>query len=253
MPACHHGPGVSSPAPTRSSVAEAPRAAFRRGVREGAPFAAASLLLAASFGVLAVDAGFPEIAVIVMSAVVFAGSAQFAAVTIVAAGGGLGAAVVAATLVNSRFLPMGIALGPSLPGGRWWRAAQGQAVVDASWVMAARADGTFDRWNLFGNTGIQYVGWLGGTVLGVAGGSLLGNTDALGFDALYPTFFLVLLIQEMRKGRGRGVAAIGALIALVLIPLTPPGVPVLAASLAALIGLRRNHRTDAPMPDEAPA
>jgi len=236
--------------PLPSATAAAPRAAFRRGVREGAPFAAASLLLAASFGVLAVDAGFPELAVVVMSAIVFAGSAQFAAVTIIAAGGGPGAAALAATLVNSRFLPMGIALGPSLPGGRWRRAAQGQAVVDASWVMAARPDGTFDRHYLFGNTGIQYAGWLGGTVLGVVGGGLLGDTDALGFDALYPTFFLVLLIQEMRKGRGRGVAAAGAAIALVLIPLTPPGVPVLAASLAALIGLRRTHRPVPPSPTE---
>ena len=52
---------------------------------------------------------------------------------------------------------MGAALGPSLPGGALKRAAQGQAVVDASWAMAARGDGTFDRWQLFGATALQYV------------------------------------------------------------------------------------------------
>ena len=37
----------------------------------------------------------------------------------------------------------------------------------------------------------------------------------------------------------RGVAAAGALIALVLVPFTPPGVPVLVASLAAFAGIAR--------------
>ncbi|WP_211241718.1 AzlC family ABC transporter permease [Patulibacter minatonensis] len=220
------------------------RATFRTGLRAGAPFAAASFLLSVSLGALAVDTGFPAVAAIVMSAIVFAGSAQFAAVSIVAAGGGLGSAVVAAVLVNSRFLPMGIALGPSLAGGPVRRGLEGQAVVDASWAMAARPDGTFDRSFLFGSTAIQYVAWLLGTALGALSGGALGDTDRFGLDAVYPTFFLVLLIHELRSGRGRGVAAGGALIALALIPITPPGAPVLAASLAALIGLRT--RGDAP-------
>jgi 4-azaleucine resistance transporter AzlC len=215
------------------------RDAFRRGVRAGVPFAAASGLVALSFGTLAVDIGFPVVAAIAMSAIVFAGSAQFAALTIVASGGGLGAAVVAALLVNSRFLPMGIALAPSLPGGPLARAAQGQAIVDASWAMAARPDGSFDRSFLFGATAIQYATWTAGTALGAFGGGLLGDTDRFGFDAIFPTFFLVLLIHELRDGRGRGVAAVGALIALALIPFAPTGVPVLAASAAALVGLRR--------------
>src|SRR5881394_1035755 len=132
-------------------------ASWRAGLRAGVPFAAAGFLLSLSFGVLARDAGFSAAAAIVMSAIVFAGSAQFAAIQIVAAGGGLAAAVSAAALMNSRFLPMGIALAPSLPGGALKRAAQGQTVVDASWAMAARGDGTFDRWLLFGTTVPQYL------------------------------------------------------------------------------------------------
>src|SRR3954453_691965 len=112
------------------------KASWRAGLRAGVPYALAGFLLSLSFGVLARDAGFSVVAAIVMSAIVFAGSAQFAAVSIVSAGGGLGAAVGAAALMNSRFLPMGIALAPSLPGGPVKRAAQGQAVVDASWAMA---------------------------------------------------------------------------------------------------------------------
>ena len=131
------------------------------------PFALAGFLLSASFGVVAREAGMPSAAAIVMSLVVYAGSAQFAAVAIMGAGGSLGAALTAAALVNSRFLAMGIALAPSLPGGPLKRAAQGQTVVDASWAMSLRADGTFDRYFLFGATAPQYVTWALGTTAGV--------------------------------------------------------------------------------------
>jgi 4-azaleucine resistance transporter AzlC len=219
---------------------------WREGLRAGMPFAIASWLLAVSFGVLARDAGFSAVTTIAMSAIVFAGSAQFTAISILSAGGGIGAAVSAAAMMNSRYLPMGIALGPSLPGGPIRRALQGQALVDSSWAMANRGNGRFDRWFLFGSTAVQYVGWLFGTVLGALGGSLLGDPAALGLDAAYPAFFLALLFSELRDRRSRGVAAAGALIALALVPLTPAGVPVLAASAAAIVGLRARTATVAP-------
>jgi len=181
----------------------------------------------------------PGWAAIVMSAIVFAGSAQIAALTILAGGGGLGAAIGAAALMNSRFLPMGIAIGPSLPGGPAARAVQGQAVVDASWAIASDGEGGFDRQLLFGSSAIQYVAWVSGTILGVLGGSALGDPEALGLDALYPAFFVALLIAEARSGRALGVAAVGAVVAFALVPVAPAGVPVLVASLASLLGLVR--------------
>jgi branched chain amino acid efflux pump len=213
------------------------RSSWRAGLRAGIPYALAGFLLSLSFGIVARQAGFSALAAIAMSAIVFAGSAQFAAISIVAAGGGLGAAVAAAALVNSRFLPMGIALAPSLPGNAVKRAAQGQAVVDASWAMSARGDGSFDRWFLFGATAVQYVTWLAGTAVGALGGEVLGDPSRFGLDAIFPTFFLALLIAELREPRARVVALLGALIALALVPFTPAGVPVLAASGAALLGL----------------
>jgi 4-azaleucine resistance transporter AzlC len=210
-------------------------------VRAGVPYATAGGLFAVSLGVVALDAGFSALGIIVMSAVVFAGSAQFAAISIVAAGGGLGAAVGAAALMNSRFLPMGIALAPSLRARALTRAVQGQAIVDASWVMANEGEGRFDRHFMFGATSVQYATWLAGTALGALGGGALGDTHALGFDAIFPAFFLALLLPELRDARSRGVALAGGLIALVLVPLAPPGVPVLAASVAAHVGLKRRH------------
>lgn len=224
---------------TTSRESADPRGSLRAGFRAGLPYASVGFLLSMSFGIVARDAGFPAEAAIVMSAIVFAGSAQFVAVAILASGGTAAAAVGAAALMNSRFLPMGIALGPSLPGRAAWRAAQGQTVVDASWAMANRGDGTFDRWFLFGSTAPQYVTWLAGTTLGALGGGLINDTSAFGLDAIYPTFFLALLIAEIRDRTTLGIALAGGGVALSLVQVAPAGLPVLAASLVALWGLRR--------------
>jgi 4-azaleucine resistance transporter AzlC len=218
------------------------------GVKAGAPFAVAGGLLAVSFGVVAVQAGLSPVATIVMSAIVYAGSAQFTAIAILAQGGGVGAAVGAAGMMNSRFLPMGVALAPSLPGRALWRAAQGQTVVDASWALAVREDGRFDRRLLFGSSAIQYTTWVSGTALGALGGDVLGDPHTLGLDALYPAFFVALLMSEARSRRARSAAALGALIALALVPFAPAGVPVLAASLGAGIGLTRRAQEEAREP-----
>ena len=196
-------------------------------------------VLSMSFGVLARQAGFSPLQAILTAAIVFAGSAQFAGLAVLASGGTAAAAIAAGTLMNGRFLAMGTALAPSLPGGPLKRAAQGQTVVDASWALASRGDGTFDRWLLFGTTAPQYVTWVLGTVVGAFGGELLGDTDRLGLDAVFPMFFLGILVAELREPRSRFVAICGATIALALVPFTPPGVPILAASVAALLGLRR--------------
>ena len=208
----------------------------------GLPFAAAGLLLSLSFGVVAQQAGLSKLEAVVMSAIVFAGSAQFSAIAILAQGGGASAAIAAAALMNSRFLPMGVAFAPSLRGGPVKRAFQGQPVVDASWALAARPDGSFDRMLLFGSSAVAYATWVTGTAVGALWGEALGDPHDLGLDALFPAFFVALLLNEARSGRARGVAALGALIALVLVPIAPAGVPVLVASLAALVGLTRGAR-----------
>ena len=212
-------------------------ARVREGFREGLPFGVAALLVGVSFGVLA-EPVLGATAAIVMSAIVFAGSAQFAALAVLASGGGAVAAIVAGALLNMRFLAMGIALAPSLRGGPLRRAAEGQAVVDASWALAYRGEGRFDRDLLVGATLAQYPLWVIGTVIGALGGDLLDDPRTLGLDAIFPAFFLALLWDDLKDRRALAVAAASAALALVLVPFTPAGVPVIAACVPAIIGAR---------------
>lgn len=215
------------------------RANFRSGLRAGVGFAFPTFVLAVSFGVLARSLDWGVVAPIVASGVVFSGSAQFALADVLGAGGSALAAIFAAVLVNARFAVMGVAIASTLEGGRLRRAFESQATVDASWALANRGGGRFDREILIGATLPQYIAWVGGTVVGVLAGDSI-DPEALGLDVLFPAFFLGLLIDELRSGREHIVAAgIAAGVALVLIPFVPPGVPIIAACLGALIGLRR--------------
>jgi 4-azaleucine resistance transporter AzlC len=174
-----------------------------------------------------------------MSATTFAGSAQFAAVSILDEDGGAVAAIVAALLLNARYAPIGISVASLFGGSRARRLAEAQLLVDESWAVSARGDGTYDRGILLGAGLTLYVTWVLGTAIGVVGGGFLGDPESLGLDAAFPALFLALLVGQIRDRRGVAAALAGAGIALALLPFTPPGVPIVAATLGCLAGLRR--------------
>ena len=217
---------------------------IRAGLKVGFPLVPATLLGGISFGVLAQPV-MGSIAPVVMSLFVFSGAAQFAALTVLATGGGALAAILAGMLLNARWLPMGLAIGPFLKGGPLRRSVESVAIVDASFALASRGDGTYDRQRLIGSTAPQFVAWSAGTLIGVLGGSLLGDPKALGLDAMFPAFFAVLLFSELRDRVRITAAALGAGIACLLMPFTPAGIPVVAAACAALIGLKQARRVAA--------
>jgi 4-azaleucine resistance transporter AzlC len=215
-----------------------------RGYLAGAwaalPFALATLVLGISFGVLARSLGWGTLAPIVFSVIAFSGSAQFAVASVLGSGGGALPAIVAAVLLNARFGPMGVAVAPYLKGGPLRRALEGQAVVDASWALASRGGGRFDREFMIGATIPQGGAWIFGTAIGALGGDFIGDPEWLGLDVIFPAFFLALLAEELNGTRAVVVAIIGAALALALVPFAPAGVPVIAACAAALLGLRRS-------------
>jgi 4-azaleucine resistance transporter AzlC len=210
---------------------------IRAGVRAALPLVLAALLFGASFGLLAVDAGMGAVGAVVMSATTFAGSAQFAAASILESGGGAAAAIVAAVLLNARYVPFSIAVAPIFPGSRRRRFLESQLIVDESWALSGRS-GRFDHGILIGAGLLLYVTWVGGAALGTVAGDLL-DPEAIGLDAAFPALFLALLAPYLRSRRALATALVAAVITLALLPVAPPGVPIVAAALACLIGLRR--------------
>ena len=74
-------------------------------------------------------------------------------------------------------------------------------MIDASWAMASRGGGRFDPVFMVGATLPAYPAWIAGTVIGVFAGEAIGDPDDFGLDALFPAFFLWLLVQgELRSG-----------------------------------------------------
>ncbi len=212
---------------------------LRDGFRAGAPLAPAVLLFGVSFGVLAATAGMGRLAPVVMSATTFAGAAQFAAASILDDGGGVLAAILAAVLLNVRYAPMSIAVAPLFGGPLHRRLGAAQLIVDESWALSARGGGRFDAGVLFGVGLLFYPLWVGGTAIGALAGDVVGDPERLGLDAAFPALFLALLVPQVRGRRELMVALAGAALALVLVPVSAAGVPIIAASAVCLVGLRR--------------
>jgi 4-azaleucine resistance transporter AzlC len=213
---------------------------LRRGAVTAVPLGIAVGLFGVSFGVLSVSTGgMGALPAIVMSATTFAGSAQFAAASIVSGGGQPIAAIAAGLLLNARYLPIGVSVARFLFGGPLRRFAQAQLVVDESWAIASRGGGSFDAHRLVGAGIVLWLAWVAGTIIGVIGGEALGDPAALGLDAAFPALFLALLIPQLIGRREVAAAVLGAGIAIALVPLAPAGIPIIAAAGAALIGLWR--------------
>jgi 4-azaleucine resistance transporter AzlC len=212
------------------------RTTYLEGARRIAPIGAAAAVFGASFAVLSHTAGFDGLAAIVMSATTFAGSAQFAAASVLETGGGVAAAVAAAVLLNARYAPISVTVGDQFRGSVVRRLFEAQLIVDESWALSRRSDGRYDRRLLVGGGLVLYVCWVGGTALGALVGDRLGDPERYGLDAAFPALFLALLVPQVTSRRALAAALLGGAIALVLIPFVPAGVPIVAATAACFIG-----------------
>jgi 4-azaleucine resistance transporter AzlC len=216
--------------------ARAPR--IRDGVRAGLPLAPNPVIFGLSFGVLADAAGVGAIAATTMSATTFAGSAQFAAVSVLDAGGTALAAIATALFLNARYAAISISVATIFPGGTLRRVAQSQLIVDESWALSGRG-GRFE-WPILVGVGLLfYVLWVGSTLAGSVLGGALEDPNALGLDTAFAVLFFGLALPYLRSRRAIGASFLAAAIVLVLLPVAPVGIPLVAAAAASLLGLRR--------------
>ncbi len=231
-----------------SSQTSSPDHGWRAGLRVGVGLALAVAPLAVSFGALATTLGWSPLVTILCSALIFSAGAQFALLTTLSSGSGVPLALGAATLINLRFLPMGIAVSGSLDGPVWKRTLAAQTIVDGSWAAAYQGEGRYNRMTMFGASAVQWPVWVLGTVVGVVAAPDPSVVETLGLDLVFPGFFLVLLLDSFRTTRrGPWIAAAAILLTGGVLLVAPPGVAVLLSSLAALVVLigRSPSRPDA--------
>jgi 4-azaleucine resistance transporter AzlC len=192
-----------------------------------------------SFGVLAVGAGLSAAQACAMSLLVFTGGSQFAAVSVIAAGGSAATAIANALLLAVRNAAYGFSMASLLRGAWPKRALAAHLVIDETTAMARAQDEGEPARGAFWLTGASvFVCWNAGTFAGALAGGGLGDPATYGLDAMFPAAFLALLAPQLRQRGAPAAALAGALIAVVLLPLTPAGVPVLAAGLGVLVALR---------------
>ncbi|MEV5766591.1 AzlC family ABC transporter permease [Micromonospora sp. NPDC052213] len=215
-------------------------------VRDVAAIGAAMVAVGASFGAVAVAAGLPGWAAVVMSVLVYAGGAQFMAVGLVATGSPL-AAVLAGLLLNARHLPFGLALADSIGRPLWRRLLGSHLMTDeaTAFALARPAGGARRRAFWLAGT-LLFLAWNVGTVLGVLAGGVVGDPAAFGLDAAFPAGLIALLLPALRDRDTRRVALAGAVLAVLATPLLPAGLPVLLAlagpAVLAVAAVRRGRR-----------
>lgn len=189
-----------------------------------------------AFGAASVAAGLSVLQTCLLSLFAFTGGTQFAVVGVIAGGGSVAAALASGLLLGSRNTLYAMRLAPLLRvrGVRRLLAALG--TIDESTAMAigqhepAHARTAF--WWTFGGV---FVFWNLTTLFGALIGSLV-DPATFGLDAVVPAAFLALLAPRLRSGGlEKRIAVAGAVLAAALIPVTPPGVPVLASCAALLL------------------
>lgn len=205
--------------------------------REGFVLAVAVGIVGVTFGVLADAAGLSLAQIIVMSALVFTGASQFAAVSVVDTGGSGVAAVGSALLLAARNTLYGPVVARVLPASWLPRAGSAQFVIDETTAMAAVQDDVDDARDAFWWTGVWLWSlWNIGSVGGALLGAVIGEPETWGLDAAFPAAFLALLAPHVRSRPGQVAAMVGAALAIAFTPITPAGVPLLVAALAVVPG-----------------
>lgn len=204
-------------------------------------------IVGVSFGAIAVAGGLPVWVPVVMSLVVYAGSAQFSAVGVLLAGGGPFAAAATGLLLNTRTAAFGLAVAPVIGRGRLARLAGAHLITDETVAFALAQRDPARRRAAFWLSGIAlFAVWNAGVAVGALAGTALGDTARYGLDAAFPAVLVALVLPALRGDAGLRRAALpGAALALAATPFVPAGVPVLLAlaGLALYGGPRAKGRT----------
>lgn len=223
-------------------------------VRDSLAVGAATGAYGIGFGAVSVASGLSVAQTCVLSLLMFTGASQFALAGVVAAGGAPLSGAATALLLGTRNTLYGLRMGPLLGWRGWRRAAAAHVLIDESTAMSVNRGSTEAVRLGFLTTGVSvFVLWNLATAVGAVAGEAVGDPRTYGLDAAVGAAFLALLWPRLKDRRNVVVTVLAALVALTLVPVTAPGVPVLAAGgVALLVGVlaTRQDPTEIPGPDD---
>lgn len=222
----------------------------RRGqvVRQSLSVGLATGAYGVSFGALAVASGLSLWQTMALSTLLFSGGSQFAIVGIVAAGGSGVAAVATSSMLGLRNSLYGLQVSRMLEVRGLRRVAAAQLTIDESTAVAVGQPERQASRLGFWVTGVTiFVLWNLATLAGALVGDALGDPRAYGLDAAASAAFLALLWPRLRSREAQAVGVVAALLALLLAPHSPAGVPVLVAAVTAVVaGVRPRREREVP-------
>ncbi len=225
-------------------ASDSPIRDMRDGVRDIFPVMIAAFPIGLLFGALCVAKGLSVMEAGLMSLLVFAGGAQFAAIELWTYPVPLAALIFSTLLINSRHVLMGASLAPKL--ARFPLAQRLAAfffLTDESWALAERRalqqPVVPAYW--FACAALLPLSWVGSTFLGAWLGSFMGDPKRLGADFAFTALFIGLT-AGFWKGRSSAytIAASAIVSALVAVVVGSPwhvaagaGAGILAAYVSA--------------------
>lgn len=225
-------------APTRSE--------FRDALIDIAPALLAGMPMGLLFGALAVAQGMSPLEVLLMSSLVFAGGAQFAALGLWQYPLPIAALLVSTALINARHILMGASLAPKLRRFTILGRLIGFGLMaDENWALAERraADRPLSAGYYFGMAVVFWANWVLWSFLGACLGPTLGDPDRFGADFAFVAIFIGLIVA-LSRGRRRSFGIVAASAATAALVHSVIGSPwhVLSGALAGTAAAALLHR-----------
>ena len=216
------------------------RSEFTGGIKATIPLVIGALPFGIIFGALSISAGISPAGTMALSLFVFAGSAQFVAVGLVAGGASIPVIVLTTFVVNLRHALYSATLAPyvkHLP--QRWLLPFGFLLTDEAFVTASThydepGDPALKHWYFLGSELMLFVCWQIFTAIGIVAGTQIKDAANWGLDFAMSVTFIGMLVPLM-KNRPVLAAVIVAAITAVLTNSLPNKIGLIIAALAGVV------------------
>ena len=214
------------------------------GARGIIPIAVSGIVFDVIVGVLARQAGFTPVETLLLHALVFAGTAQLAALALWTAPLPIVAILISTAIVNSRYLLMGAAIHPwmaRLPVHKVYGTLF--FLTDETWAMTQNefGGGRSDVGYLFGSGLFLWLVGFIGVLVGYSAGALIQDPARWGLDFLFTAIVIALLVSMWKGAESAFPWIVAGLVAIGVSLLLPGNWYIVAGALAgSIVGALRD-------------